>query len=89
MPSAGPSLSTDPQMPSVPGTYEYDGGPRTPIPLPDGEESVTRPPNRPTLVADLAVSAKSGKWNYPAYGEKPTRTPRYGIQPSVVAGKLP
>ncbi len=93
MPPAGTSLYTNPppaaQPPSGSGTFEYDGGPRLPVPMPPGEEKLTQFPNHPTLVSDLAVSAKSGKWNYPAYGEKPTRTPRYGVQPSLIVGTLP
>jgi hypothetical protein len=95
MPPAGTSLYTTPppaaQPPAGTGTFEYDGGPRLPVPLPlpKGEEKLTRLPNHPMLVSDLAVSAKSGKWNYPAYGEKPTRTPRYGVQPSLIVGTLP
>jgi hypothetical protein len=87
MPPAGPTLSTVPEVPAGPGTFEYNGGPRTPIPVPDGEQTVTQPPRRPVLVTDLAVSTKiSGKWHYPAYGERATRTPRYGFQPAVIAG---
>ncbi len=93
MPPAGTSLYSAPppvsQPPSVPSTFEYDGGPKLPVPLPPGEEKMTRLPNHPTLITDLAVSAKSGKWNYPAYGEKATRTPRYGVQPSLIVGTLP
>jgi hypothetical protein len=59
------------------------------MPPPSGEEKVARPPNRPMLATDLVVSTKTGKWNYPAYGEKPTRTPRYEIQQSIVGVKLP
>jgi hypothetical protein len=58
--------------------------------VPQGEESNTKLPRRPALINDLVVSSKAtgGKWNYPAYGEKPTRSPTYAMQPAVIAGTL-
>jgi hypothetical protein len=94
MPSAQPTLSTSPrpqaESPATPGTFPYDGGPRAPVPVPRGEETMTQVPKRPMLLEDLAVSTSAGvgKWNYPAYGEKPTRTPSYSVQPTVIAGGL-
>jgi hypothetical protein len=74
----------------TPGTFDYDGGPRVPVPLPPGEETMTNFPRRPALIDDLLVSTKatSGRWNYPAYGEKPTRTPTYTVRPSVISATL-
>ncbi len=84
-----PAPSTTDQ-PTTPGTFPYDGGPRAPLPVPDGEETRIQQPQRPALVNDLVVSAKTpgGKWHYPAYGEKPTRSPLYPIQPAVIAGNI-
>lgn len=70
-----------PVMPRSEGTFDYDGGPKTPVPMPktEGELSARAPtdaPRRPMIVNELLVSdpaAKSGKWVYPAYGETPRR----------------
>jgi hypothetical protein len=71
------------QMPRADeGTFPYDGGPKDPVPMPQSSEEV-----KPTVIPygklypnETLVSLKpkaeektSGKWNYPAYGEKPTR----------------
>jgi len=84
-PSYGSTLSTPPApkpgiippMPRADGTYSYDGGPSTPVPMPRGEESMSLP-RVPTPVVDhvvsLPVGPKTGKWQYPAYGEQPRRT---------------
>jgi hypothetical protein len=79
-----PSASPAPQQ--MPGadedTFPYDGGPKNPVPMPQSSEDA-----KPTVVPygklypkETLVSLKpkaeqktSGKWNYPAYGEKPTR----------------
>jgi hypothetical protein len=67
----------DQPAPGQPGTYPYDGGPQRQVPMPSADESPVRYPNRdkPAIVEDIVVKlpAKSGKWNYPAYGEKPSR----------------
>jgi len=54
------------------GTFEYDGGPKEPVPTP----RVEVPIRRPMIVDELMVSeptSKSGKLVYPAYGEKVQR----------------
>lgn len=57
------------------GTFDYDGGPKAPVPMPRGaaEETVVRSaPRKPMIVNEFFVSdAKptTGKWVYPAYGE--------------------
>jgi len=75
LPADEPSL-----LPSTPGngTYPYNGGPRTPVPMPQADESATSYPRltKPALVEDLVVTLpgkSTGKWTYPAYGETPTR----------------
>jgi len=61
----------DPVKPN--GTFEYDGGPKEPVPMPRAMEVPVR---RPLIVDELMVSqpsTKSGKLVYPAYGEKVQR----------------
>jgi hypothetical protein len=76
-------------MPRADETFPYDGGPKTPIPMP--QESLQPEDARPTVIpysklapGEKLVSLqpkekspsqekKTGKWNYPAYGEQPTR----------------
>ena len=60
--------------PSMPrpndGTFQYDGGPANPVPMPQVEPA----PSRKTPVIPegrvASISAKSVKYSYPAYGEK-------------------
>jgi hypothetical protein len=68
------------RMPNADDTFPYDGGPTNPVPLPSQQTSEdARPTLRPgeTLVSvpnqREAKKSSSGKWNFPAYGEKPTR----------------
>ncbi len=76
-----PMLQADEQpriAPSQQGTYPYDGGPQRSIPMPPAEEMPVNYPrlSKPALVEDLVVkmpAKSSGKWNYPAYGEAPSR----------------
>jgi len=76
-----PSLKTPaaPPMPRVDGTYPYNGGPATPVPMPRGDESMMLP-RVPTPLLDRVVSLKdeptTGKYVYPAYGEQPRRSGR-------------
>jgi hypothetical protein len=61
----------------APGTtYPYDGGPRTPVPMPRADDSETGVPRLQTPARERVVStpAGTGKWAYPAYGEAPRRT---------------
>ena len=67
-----------PEMKSPPGTFEYDGGPRVPLPMPKAGESATpRYEHRPRAANELQVSATAPprRWVYPAYGEKAYREP--------------
>jgi len=85
-----PNPSPVPQQqlppPDDDGTYPYDGGPKSPVPMPPQSFDDARPTQIPhgklqrgeTLVSLNPKQAQektssSGKWNYPAYGEKPTR----------------
>jgi len=68
-------------------TFPYDGGPKNPVPMPVPSQSLDEA--KPTQIpygrlqpGETLVSVKpkqteekktSGKWNFPAYGEKPTR----------------
>jgi len=83
-PYPAPSNSAPP-APNA-GTYEYDGGPRAPIPLPKGEPATPRtdpvPMNtQPAVplegrsVSIPAVVRTTPKYTYPAYGEQPRSTP--------------
>jgi len=67
-------------------TYPYDGGPTAPVPMPQGEDKPTLVPPHRAAPAETFVSypskptqvkkteeKKTGKWNFPAYGEKPSR----------------
>jgi len=71
------------------GTFPYDGGPKSPVPMPRIEEaapannpgSAIRPADErfvsfptPDLSARAVGVAPQGKWAYPAYGEQPRRT---------------
>jgi len=83
----GPTLST-PSAPVAPsealpppgnGTYQYDGGPASPVPMPPPEETPTRSyPRKPAVYDEIMVSlpaeqSGTGKWVYPAYGETARR----------------
>src|SRR5262249_35012576 len=60
-------------VPRGDGTYDYDGGPRVPIPMPGADPS-TRELRGGVSASDRAVSLPAkGKWVYPAYGEKAHR----------------
>src|SRR5262249_4293610 len=74
------------QRPDADETFPYDGGPKNPVPMPSQQ---TPEDARPTLIpsgsrqpGETLVSVpsnqseekkSSAKWNFPAYGEKPTR----------------
>jgi hypothetical protein len=66
-------------LPPGNGTYQYDGGPANPVPMPPPEETPTRSdPRRPAVYDEVMVSlpgeqSGTGKWVYPAYGEAPRR----------------
>jgi hypothetical protein len=85
----GPSVPSTPAPSAEPGTYPYNGGPKIPVPLPRAEEKEARLlPRGPALLEDVVVDLPetTGKWTYPAYGEKPTRST--GSGPAVITGKL-
>ncbi len=83
-PAPVPAPSNNQPRPA-PGTFEYDGGPKTPVPMPplQPQEKSARYPTKPSIVTELPVSyrpaqatsadAPKGKWIYPAYGEAPRR----------------
>jgi len=82
-PQQAPQQQAPQVMPKADETYPYDGGPKNPVPMPSqAPEEDARPTVIPygqlqpgeTLVSlKPAQEKKTGKWNYPAYGEKPTR----------------
>jgi hypothetical protein len=77
-----------PAMPRADDTFPYDGGPKVPVPMPLEEE--TKPqsqkpnilpydklyPNEQFVSSKSKTSKATGKWNFPAYGEKATRNER-------------
>jgi len=82
-PSTPPSATLP--APRLEGTYPYDGGPKSPIPMPriDSEPMMRpsleiRPATERLVSLELPAAERSapakGKWAYPAYGEAPQRT---------------
>jgi hypothetical protein len=67
--------NTNPMPPADDGTYQYDGGPQNPVPMPKAEpgpangKGTQLPPGR---VVSLPTRS-APKYTYPAYGEKPAR----------------
>jgi hypothetical protein len=56
------------------GTYPYDGGPANPVPMPKVDPAPTNVPPKAVVPGDerpVALPARSGKYSYLAYGEKP------------------
>jgi len=85
VPQTRPETLTTPQdaAPRMPradeSTYPYDGGPVHPVPMPRADDKPTLVPPSETLVVHStstkkAEESKTGKWTYPAYGEKATRS---------------
>jgi hypothetical protein len=72
-PSSQPSV---PQQSQQNGTYQYDGGPSNPVPMPKTEPRPTTPtqPSVPLEGRVVSLPSKPGKYVYPAYGEPVTRT---------------
>lgn len=73
-----PGTEVPPPMPNADGTYDYNGGPMTPVPMPPGvERDVMNYPRVPTPLTERFVSLTpeptTGKYIYPAYGEAPRR----------------
>jgi hypothetical protein len=66
-------------MPPADGTYPYDGGPQSPVPMPKVEPAPSSStPAKPTAPAEgraVSLPAKSSKYVYLGYGEQPERTP--------------
>ncbi len=71
------------------GTYRYDGGPQSPVPLPQTRPDTTPPPApRMVPMEGRTVSLPaSGKYLYPAYGEQPRRTSFAEDRPVVASRK--
>jgi hypothetical protein len=62
--------------PSPDGSYPYDGGPTTPIPMPrvlPKTPAPQPPPIPPAEGQTLSVTSAKAKYSYAAYGEEPTR----------------
>jgi hypothetical protein len=81
-----PSLRAQPLLPDVApratpyqndGTFPYDGGPRSPVPMPRAEPAPmsTPPPSVPLEGRSVSLPpTKVAKYAYPAYGDQPTPT---------------
>jgi hypothetical protein len=72
-------IQTPSPMPLPPdSTFPYDGGPKTPVPMPRAEPApATAPPATGPAPAEgrvVALPTRATKWAYPAYGEQPGRT---------------
>jgi len=87
----GSAPSPAPSTPARPapneGTFEYDGGPRTPVPIPRGEPSAPPAPRtdpapmnlqpavplegRPVSIQTQTTVRTGPRYTYPAYGEQP------------------
>jgi len=79
-PDTGTPSAPAPTVPVPPlpgnGTFQYDGGPTNPVPMPKGDDKPARTIPRGPAVVDIMVSHQeptSGKWVYPAYGETARR----------------
>jgi hypothetical protein len=59
------------------GTYQYDGGPANPVPMPRAEPAPSRAAPRTIVPEGRVVSfeSKAPKYSYSAYGEKPASRP--------------
>ncbi len=68
-----PEVLPAPQSAPDNGTYPYDGGPRTPVPLPKADPGPGVVPPVATIVEGRVISlaTKPAKYAYPAYGEQP------------------
>jgi len=77
--------------PSMPrpndGTFQYDGGPANPVPMPQAEPAPTR--TAPVFPEGrvVSISAKKPKYSYAAYGEKPESRSSEQRQLAVKSGK--
>jgi hypothetical protein len=73
-----PTLPPPTENKGNPGSYQYNGGPKDPVPMPRADENPMSLPRKPRITEDIPVStavkdAKTGKWVYPAYGETAAR----------------
>jgi hypothetical protein len=81
-PYAGPAntLPNTPRTVEEP-TYPYDGGPRSPVPLPQTTpqqptpaQPMNTPPTLPLEGRSVSLPVQKTQWAYPAYGEAPRVT---------------
>jgi hypothetical protein len=86
MPSAAEEALPAPRTMPKDGTYQYDGGPAIPVPLPGPEAKPNRVKPVPVVPENRVVSiqAKAPKYSYKAYGEK---TSRPASEERVIASK--
>ena len=69
------------------GTYPYDGGPASPVPMPKADPVPSRDPVRPTPKPEgriVSLPASTTSFAYPAYGEKAAPTSFAQDRPAVL-----
>lgn len=68
------SLPAPRQLPKD-GTYQYDGGPANPVPIPNSEAKprIPAPRNSVAPLQVVSLNSQNSKYRYSAYGEKPAR----------------
>jgi hypothetical protein len=75
------------------GTFQYDGGPNVPMPVPaDDGTTPTFRQKRPTVPLDgklVSIPARDAKYSYPAYGEAPTSSNVVQTAPARVVSSAP
>jgi hypothetical protein len=75
LPTPVPSVAqpSQPVAPAQPGTFDYDGGPSQPVPMPSAEPApMSGPPTVPLEGRPVSLPVQNApRYRYPAYGEKP------------------
>jgi len=69
------------------GTFPYDGGPASPVPMPKADPVPSRDPVRPTPKPEgriVSLPAPTTSFAYPAYGEKTAPTSFAQDRPTVL-----
>lgn len=91
-PQVGAPVAPAPALPAPNGgTFDYDGGPRSPVPLPGTDPAAPRrsappptnvQPSAPLegLPVSFPAVRTAPKYTYPAYGEQPRSTSNPGLQ---------
>jgi hypothetical protein len=75
----GPAPGVVPPMQEPNGTFDYNGGPQKPVPLPGANPAPAKAPPRSTVplegrLVSVPAPAPPSRFAYPAYGERPAPT---------------